>query len=186
MDGLGETPSWKNFSLEKYEAILYQRLIVEKKKIYYGGFQIVPPVRQFGGALPSYSASLRLVKAMMEMGLPAQLNGLKYAVDVSEVIMSVPTFGGFMSMCLLIILNEVPGWTFYYRDFATCGPGSRGYLQRLFGKEVINNKAMEEAGLRWMFQNQWRYYARLNLDPPHAWTLGIRPGLRVSESIGYH
>lgn len=181
IDGLGYVPSWKQFNLEAYEAILYQRSIVSKEKIYYSGFQLVPPVVYFGRRLPHYAANLRMVEAMMEMGLPEKLANTKYAVDASELIRTVPTFGGFLSLCLLCNLNEVPGWKFYYRDFATCGPGSRSYLKRLFGEKVINSEPMEQAGLKWLFQNQWTYWARLGKDPPHAWSLGIRPGLRILD-----
>lgn len=134
-----------------------------------------------GQFLPPYSGTLRLIKSMMEMGLPARLLECKYAVDASEYIQTIPTLGPFLSLCLLCFLQEAPTLKFYIRDFATCGPGSRGFLQRIFGEHVINNTAMEQAGLKWLYENQWRYWARLGEDPPHAHELGLRPGMRVLD-----
>lgn len=143
---------------------------------------MVPPKLLFGREMPSYSATLRLVKSMMEIGLPARLAQCCYAVDASEAIQTIPTFGGFLSLCLITFLQEMTDeLKFYYRNFASCGPGSRGYLQRIFGEHVIHNKAMELAGLTWLYENQWRYWARLGEDPPHAHELGLRPGLRVLD-----
>ena len=67
VDGLGETPSWKHFDIARYEAILYERSVVQKKPIYISEFQLVPPTKYFGP--PHYAASLRFVQSMMEMGL---------------------------------------------------------------------------------------------------------------------
>ena len=145
---------------------------------------MVPPKLLFGREMPSYSATLRLVKAMMEMGLPQRLSECRYAVDASEAIQTIPTFGGFLSLCLLCFIQEMSEGAelkFYLRNFASCGPGSRGYLQKIFGESVINNRAMELAGLTWLYENQWRYWARLGEDPPHAHELGLRPGMRVLD-----
>ncbi|KAK4689562.1 hypothetical protein P7C73_g544, partial [Tremellales sp. Uapishka_1] len=183
VEGLGETPSWKTFDLEKYERILHEKSIIRGEKIYYGGFQIVPPTVYFGrpNPLPHYAATLRFIKSLMEMGMPAQLLECRYAVDASAVLQTAPTLGGFMSLNLVCYLNDSPHLHFSYRNFASCGPGSRQYLQRLFGKSTINSVAMEEAGLRWLQENQWRYWGRLGEDPPHAWEVGIRPGMRVLD-----
>lgn len=118
----------------------------------------------------------------MEAGLPAQLAGCTYAVDASNVLQTIPTLGGFLSLNILCYLNDSTNFKWLYRDFATCGPGSAKYLQRIFGEKVINSLDMQSAGLRWLFDNQWRYYARLDVDPPHEWeTAGLKPGLRVLD-----
>jgi hypothetical protein len=92
-------------------------------------------------------------------------------------LQTLPTLGGFLSLNILCMLNQTPHFDWPYRTFASCGPGSRKCLQRMFGKEVINSVAMEEAGLRWLSDNQWRYWARLGIDPTYANDVpGIRPG----------
>lgn len=82
---------------------------------------------------------------------------------------------------MLCYLNDTPHLKFYWRNFASCGPGSRKYLQKIFGRHAINSVAMEEAGLKWMYENQWRYWARIGENPPHAWSIGLRPGMRVLD-----
>lgn len=186
----GDVPSWKTYEhdMPSMEAALYRRSMVEGQKIYYGGFQIVPPTVYFTDdrnrtkSMHHYAASLRLVLAVMNAGLPAMLEQCRYAVDASNVLQTLPTYGGFLSLNVLCLLNETPHFNWPYRTFATCGPGSRYCMQRMFGKEVINSVAMEEAGLRWLADNQWRYWARLGIDPPHATDIsGMRPGMRVLD-----
>jgi hypothetical protein len=181
VDGLGGIPTWKDFNLDKCESILYEKSVVEKQVIYTSGFQLVPPTIYFGKNLPHFAASLRLVKALMECGLPDRLRQCRFAVDASHILQTAPTLGGFLSLNILYHLNDAPHTKFYMRNFATCGPGSRAFLQRMFGKSAINDVAMEQAGLKWLYDNQWRYWARLGEDPPHAWTVGIRPGMRVLD-----
>ena len=182
-DGLGEIPSWKNFDLEKYESILYERSIIQKEVIYTSAFQLVPPTIYYGRNLPHFAATLRFIMTLMETGLPEKLLQCKYAVDASHILQTFPTLGGFLAQNILVSLNDSPTLSFQYRTFATCGPGSRSYLQRVFGKQVINHIAMEQAGLKWLYENQWRYWARLGVDPPHAWDIekGMRPGMRVLD-----
>lgn len=185
----GGIPSWKNYEadLPAMEAALHQMSIVEGQRLYYGGFQLVPPNVYFSEnrnrdkTIVHYASSLRLVLAMMKAGIPARLAECTYAVDASYVLGTVPTLGGFLGLNILCFLNDTSNFTWLYRDFATCGPGSRKYLQRMFGKQCINSTAMEEAGLRWLCDNQWRYWARLGLDPPHPWQSGLRPGMRVLD-----
>jgi hypothetical protein len=118
----------------------------------------------------------------MDSGLPSRLLHCRYAVDASHILQAVPTIGAFLSLNLVCYLNDHTHFKFFYRDCASCGPGSRSYLQRIFGKIAINSVGAEEAGLRWLGANQWRYWKRLGLDPPHATGVpGLRPGLRCLD-----
>lgn len=78
---------------------------------------------------------------------------------------------------LLCYSSDSPHVNLDDRDFASCGPGSRATLQKIFGP-CINSVLMEEAGLKWLERNQWRYWARLGEDPPVCPGLG-RSGLSV-------
>lgn len=129
--------------------------------------------------MPHFAATLRFVKALMEMGMPARLQKCVYAVDASAVLQSAPSLGGFLSLNILVNLNQSPHVSFKYRNFASCGPGSRKYLQAIFGRSTINTVRMEEAGLKWLYDNQWRYLARLGEDPPQC--KGLRMGLRILD-----
>ncbi|GMK54513.1 hypothetical protein CspeluHIS016_0110990 [Cutaneotrichosporon spelunceum] len=188
----GNPPTWKNYEADMpaMEAMLHQMSVVEGQKLWRGSFQIVPPTVYFaathrnqGKDMAHYASSLRLVLAIMKGGIPARLAKCTYAVDASYVLRTIPTLGGFLGLNILCFLNDTTHFKWQYRDFATCGPGSRAYLQRIFGKNVINNVSMEEAGLRWLTDNQWQYWARLGLDPPHEWEHGhgLRPGMRVLD-----
>jgi hypothetical protein len=117
----------------------------------------------------------------MRASLPDQLKACKYAVDASYVLQTIPTLGGFLSLNILTYLNDTTNFQWVYRNFATCGPGSRSLMQRMFGKQAINSVAMEEAGLKWLTEKQWTYYARLGLDPSHEWETGLRPGMRALD-----
>lgn len=80
----GGIPTWKYFAddLPAMEDALHDLSLVQKKKIYLGGFQLVPPTVYFDPQLNrnrdknifNYAASLRLVMAMMESGLPQMLS----------------------------------------------------------------------------------------------------------------
>ncbi|KAK6903339.1 hypothetical protein I203_108604 [Kwoniella mangroviensis CBS 8507] len=186
----GGLPAWQHYvtDLPAYEGVLYRLSMVEKKKIYYGGFQLVPPTIYFtdnrnrNKDMPHFAASLRLVLAIMLTSLPTKLLECSYAVDASYLLQTIPTFGGFLSLNILCYLNDTSNYTWYYRNFATCGPGPRSYLGRMFGgKSVINSLPMEEAGLIWLYEHQWKYWTRIGEDPPHAEELGLRPGMRVLD-----
>lgn len=176
-------PNWKNFDRDfyKYESILFHKSVVRKEVIYTSAFQLVPPTIYFGRNLPHFAATLRFVKTLMLCGLPERLRQCQYAVDASHLLCTLPTLGGFLSLCMLTSLQLSPQLRFYYRNFATCGPGSRAYLRRMFGRAAINSVPMEQAGLKWLYDNQWTYWARIGESPPHAWSLGLRPGMRVLD-----
>jgi hypothetical protein len=101
---------------------------------------------------------------LMQCDLPRKLEECKYAVDASHILQTFPTLGGFSAQNIMIALNDSPTLSFQYRTFATCSPGSRSYLKRLY-------------------EAQWRYWARIGVDPPHAWQVekGMRPGMRVVD-----
>ncbi|WWC60707.1 uncharacterized protein I303_103283 [Kwoniella dejecticola CBS 10117] len=186
----GGVPTWSNYisDMPRFEKVLYRISFIEKKKIYYGGFQLVPPTIYFADnrnrdkSVHHFAASLRLVLAIMLTDLPERLQLCKYAIDASELLLTVPTFGGFLSWNIICYLNDTTHFKWFFRNFATCGPGPRSFMARMFGgKQVINNDAMEEAGLIWLYENQWKYWAGIGEDPPHAWELGLKPGMRVLD-----
>lgn len=184
-EGLGHIPTYSTFDEEFpiYEKILHAKSFGRKETLYTSGFQIVPPTRYFGlNQLPHYAATLRFVKTLMEIGLPVRLSTCRYAIDASQTIQTIPTLGAFLSLNLLCYLNDSTHFKFFYRNFASCGPGSRSFLRRIFGKQAIDSVAAEEAGLVWLHENQWRYWARLGVDPPYATGIpGIRPGMRCLD-----
>ena len=179
-EALGYIPRWSTFEadLPIYESTLHRLSTLERRPIYTSGFQLVPPTPYFGG--PHFAASLRFVLALMRMNLPSQLLECHLACDASYMLRTVPTLGGFLSLNMLCYLNESPHLSFSYRNFASCGPGARAFLRVMFGP-AINSIAMEEAGLCWLQEHQWDYWATIGVDPPHAWELGIRPGMRVLD-----
>ncbi|WWC69075.1 uncharacterized protein I206_103011 [Kwoniella pini CBS 10737] len=190
----GGIPTWSNYisDLPKFEYVLYRISFIEKKKIYYGGFQLVPPTIYFTNnrnkdkLLPHFAASLRLVLSIMLTDLPKKLKNCEFANDASQILQTIPTFGGFLSWNIICFLNDYNNqFKWFYRNFATCGPGPRSYLGRIFtdnnGKSIINSISMEESGLIWLYENQWKYWLRINENPPHAWELGLKPGLRVLD-----
>lgn len=77
----GGIPTWKNYEsdMPAMEAALHDLSVVKGQKLYYGGFQIVPPNIYFtddrnkSKSIIHYASSLRLVLAMMRAGLPAML-----------------------------------------------------------------------------------------------------------------
>ena len=183
-DGLGHIPSWSTFSadLPLYETILHRKSFIHGQPLYTSRFQLVPPTKLFGvNSLPHYAATLRFVKSLMDSGLPDKLTECRYAVDASNVLRTFPTLGAFLSLNLLCCLDGVAGIQFSFRDFASCGPGSRSYLQRIFGMQ-INTPAAEDSALKWLQTNQWEYWTRLKVDPPHTIVVpGLRPGLRCLD-----
>lgn len=181
---LGYVPRWSTFiaDLPIYERALHTRSFHHRKTLYTSGFQLVPPTRYYGLCLPHYAATLRFVKSLMASGLPQRLMHTRFAVDASHLLQSFPTLGPFLSLGILCYLNDSAGFKWFWRDFASCGPGARGYLQKIFGKGAINSVAAEEAGLRWLRENQWVIWKRLGVDPPYAKAIkGIRPGLRCLD-----
>lgn len=95
----------KNFNLEKYESILYERSILQKEVIYTSGFQLVPSTFYYGRNLPHFVATLRFVMTLMETGLPEKSSQCKYAVDASPILHSFPTLGGSLAQNILVSLS---------------------------------------------------------------------------------
>ncbi|PWN38646.1 hypothetical protein IE81DRAFT_296011 [Ceraceosorus guamensis] len=177
---LDEVPSLKNFDVKRYSQIL-DPIVARGDIIYSSEFQMVPP-RHFFGATSStmsgHTASLKMVQVMLEVDLAGRLKECKYLCDASALVQSIPGMGGFLSMNLVMDLIKSPTLKLAARDFASCGPGSREGLRRIFGPP-INSTIMDNAALRWLERNQWKYWARLGEAPPHA--PGLRPGLRVLD-----
>lgn len=94
---LQEYPSTSNFDLDRYTEILDPHVGMGGR-IYVSGFQLVPPTNVFGHDMSGHAASLRLLKLMMDVGLPQRLMACKYLVDASALVQSIPTMGGFLSL----------------------------------------------------------------------------------------
>ncbi|CAO1626682.1 unnamed protein product [Parajaminaea phylloscopi] len=174
---LGQVPSLANFNLARYTAIL-DPVVAKGGRIYASSFQLVPPTSVFG-AMSGHAASLRLVKLMLDVELGQRIAKCKYLVDASALVQAIPTLGGFLSLNLLCYLNDSEHVNLDCDVFASCGPGARATLRKIFGS-CINSVAMEEAALRWLEENQWDCWERIGEKPPVCPGLP-RPGMRVLD-----
>ena len=117
----------------------------------------------------------------MDLDLPHRLKQCEYAVDASKLLQSIPTLGAFLSLNILVYLNDSTHFNFQYRTYASCGPGSRRYIQRIFGTQ-IRSVGEEESALKWLYDNQFTIWNRLGGEIPFASDLdGMKPGLRCLD-----
>lgn len=106
---------------------------------------------------------LALVDAMLEAGLPAQIQETKALGEVFELFLEWPMIGPFMAYQLAIDLNYTMLIDFDEDEFTVPGPGAIRGLRKVF---VDLGSLSESEAIHWLVDYQARCEPELGVVPP--------------------
>lgn len=141
-------PSSAEFSVAKYGQLL-DRLKDSGGRVY-GGAYIIPPVRLFSSSRKHWG-HLKLLEHLLGNGIIDRVeNAASMSAAYSELL-TIPSFGRFLSFQLLVDLNYGPSLAFDEMDFVVAGPGAQSGLRKCF---VNAAEWSEEDLIRWVTERQ--------------------------------
>ncbi len=156
-------------SWREYDFRLYDRIITKAKKnrrkIYSAAYIMPSGGRSFGHKV-KHRNHLRLLKKIMEDGLPALICDAKSMHEVFELLRSYPMIGDFLAYQYATDINYSTLTEFSEMSFVMPGPGAKDGLQKCFSdfgglsevdliKLMADRQEDEFTRLGIQFQNLW-------------------------------
>ena len=152
---LGEL-RWRDFDLTQANEVL-SGAFADGRPLYSAAY-VIPPPRL--GAKRKHTNHLRLLRSMMEDGLPAQLSASPSMEHAFALLRSYPAIGDFLAYQMIVDLNYSTFLDFDEMDYVVAGPGARDGIRKCFGKEA---HGIEGDVIRYMADSQHEHFARLTL-----------------------
>jgi alpha-glutamyl/putrescinyl thymine pyrophosphorylase clade 1 len=156
LTGKGVQPSWADFSLQAYDAVLTQAF--QSGARLYSAAYVIPPPRF--GANRKHSNHLRLLALMMRDGVTRRLLAADSMPATFRVLRSYPTMGDFLAYQFLIDLNYSGVLDFDENDFVVPGPGALDGIRKCFGRDAIG---IESEVIHYAVDEQNGHFERLGL-----------------------
>lgn len=169
------TLTWREFDVDKYEEILVE---AADQGPLYGSVYIIPAPDLGWGR--NYANHLRLIKLMMDQGLPGKLQKFEYLRDAHGYLCLYPGVGNFTGFQYLLDLNMLPYYNWDEHLWAALGPGSKSGIQKMFGPSV---RGQEDAALEFLHDSLPSHFARLGIVADNIPRLcdGRPPGLSMVD-----
>lgn len=153
---LGETPTWKSFDLDEYDAIL-TRHFAAGGRLYSPAYVMAPPKL---GAIRKHTNHLRLLRDIMEAEVPAALQSAPTMQRAFELLRAQPGLGDFLAFQYVIDLNYSDGLDFDEMEFVVAGPGAKDGIRKCFGPGAAG---IESDIIAYMAEHQDEHFERLGL-----------------------
>lgn len=128
VEGLGSTPSWKGFAVERYASIL-DAAYARGERLYSAAY--IMPSPPFGSPR-KHRNHLQLLDRMMRDGAPQKVARASSLRAVFETLRGYPSFGDFLAFQYAIDLNYSEIVDFSEMDFVVAGPGAKNGLAKCF------------------------------------------------------
>ncbi len=117
------------FDLEMFDKVLTTAMM-RKQRIYSGAY-IMPSGGKHGES-KKHRNHLRLLKAMLNDGVPTQLTRLRKMGEAFELLLSYPMIGDFLAYQYVTDLNYSCLTEFSEMEFVVPGPGARDGIRKCF------------------------------------------------------
>lgn len=129
-DGLGTTPTWRGFDVERYGRIL-DGAFSSKQRLYSAAYIMPSPAL---GHPRKHRNHLQLLDKMMRDGAPMRVAKASSLEAVFEILRGFPSFGDFLAFQYAIDLNYSEILNFSEMDFVVAGPGARNGIAKCFSE----------------------------------------------------
>lgn len=157
LDELGETPTWESFDLDAYDELL-SRNFGAGRRLYSAAYVMAPPNL---GAERKHTNHLRLLRDMMNAGLPGALQAAPTMQVGFDLLRAQPGIGDFLAFQYVIDLNYSAGLDFDEMDYVVAGPGAKDGIRKCFGPAAAG---IESAIIAYMAASQEEHFDRLGLE----------------------
>lgn len=158
------TPCWADFDLERYAAVFDRAM--EAGRAVYSGAYIMPSGSGGYEEDRKHRSHLRLLRRMMQDGLPGRIAECRSMRQAFELIVAYPMIGDFLAYQYVTDLNYSTLTDFSETQFVVPGPGARDGIRKCF-KSL---GGLSEADIiRVVAENQERELERLGIDFRTLW-----------------
>lgn len=120
--------NWKYFSFDKYAKIL-DALMESDQRLYSAAY--IMPSPAFGNKR-KHRNHLQLLEYMIRDGAPEKLVRAKTFSDIFKILLSYPSFGGFLAFQFSVDLNYSTAIDFPESQFVVAGPGAKDGISKCF------------------------------------------------------
>lgn len=159
---LGETPSWNGYNFAAYNEILSAAMRAGER-VYSAAY--ITPNPPFGEPR-KHGNHLRLLEYAMTSGLPARIAAARNLREVYEMLLGLPSVGGFLAYQYAIDLAYSAVTSADESQFVAPGPGALDGISKCF----TDTAGMDPAEvITWMRDTSRDHCARLGLDFPDLW-----------------
>jgi hypothetical protein len=161
-EGLGEPPTWTNYSYRAYNKILSDAM-GRGERIYSAAYIIPNP--PFGEPR-KHGNHLRLIEAAMTGGLPAALTDAGNLSVVYDRLVALPSVGPFLAYQYAIDFAYSPVVDVDEMQFVVPGPGALDGISKCF----TDTGGLAPVDLiTWMCETAREHFARLGLEFEDLW-----------------
>ena len=128
------------------------------RRLYSAAYVVPPP---HFGADRKHGNHLRLLRHMMDTGLPHRLTNAADMAEAFDILKSYPAMGNFLAFQFLIDINYSTALDFDEMDFVVAGPGARDGIRKCFGP---SSAGRERELIEYMAASQAEHFSRLGLE----------------------
>jgi len=154
--------AWRSFDLKRYSAIL-DKAINAGDRIYSAAY--IMPSPAFGHPR-KHKNHLALLQKLMRERLCEKIASAKSLESVFNLLLQVPSFGGFLAFQFAIDLNYSEICNFSEMDFVVAGPGAKSGIKKCF----VDTAHLSEADvIRAVTEMAPQEFERLGLVCPTLW-----------------
>lgn len=157
-DQIGQL-SADTFDVDAYDRVL-SRAFADGTRLYSAAY-VVPPPRL--GAVRKHTNHLRLLRLMLDQGLPKALTASRTMAEAFQALRQFPAMGDFLAYQFLIDVNYTTAVNFSEMDFVVPGPGARDGIRKCFGPA---SDGIEAEVIAYMADTQREHFERLGLPFP--------------------
>lgn len=156
--------TWEGYDFDLYNKILSRRM-TSGERIYSAAY-IMPSAGGVFGHPMKHQNHLCLLSSLVEKHYPARLVDCSSMASAFDLLLQAPSIGPFLAYQFATDLNYGMLTNFSEGDFVVAGPGALDGI----GKCFVNAPEIEPADIiRYMRDNQDRYFAELGIDFQSLW-----------------
>lgn len=156
--------TWETFRFEYYDEVLSQRMAAGER--IYSAAYIMPSAGNVFGHPLKHQNHLRVLASLIEQNYPARLTDCKSMADAFDLLISAPSIGPFLAYQFVTDLNYSTLTNFGEDEYVVAGPGALDGIGKCF---VGASKIAPADIIRYMFDNQSRYFAEQGIEFQSLW-----------------
>lgn len=156
--------SFQDFDYKRYDRVLTNAM--NRKQTIYSAAYIMPSGSKKSGTTKKHRSHLKLLKQMMQDGVPGQISSSTSMREAFDLLLSYPMIGDFLAYQYVTDLNYSEICDFDEMEFVVPGPGAIDGISKCF---TSLGGLSETDIIRLVTERQEEEFARLGLNFPSLW-----------------
>lgn len=158
-----------SITLKNYDYTAFDEALSRKMSLggrVYSAAYIMPSAGSVFGCKLKHQNHLLLLEHLLQQHFPKKLRACKTMAEAYALMLSVPSFGPFLAYQYVTDLNYSELTNFKESEFVIAGPGALDGIDKCFNG--LGGLSAETV-IKYMFENQDRYFDELSLDFKSLW-----------------